>query len=337
MPNNYFLDTPVDNWSIKIAFERIEENNPKNIARENLRLLKIHLNEALGSNDHAIVAAATKLLQDWNRIKKELTPKRNKRAPTYNNNNYGNVFIAQPTNSNVIINEGAASSITITPKKRVIDRQGGDASSSENDTWEGLAKQRKKRKYVNAYLCGHYGDTDIGRLGSNWEINQLNVSKILNNFRQVSIQGAQLRKYLSDSRVLSLSYIFLLSSIDNCALSKLAPQDQKLIMKNLNTKEHLKPVDNEVMNACQKMHYLLNDDDIDRDGAEEAVDEIKLSGRNKNVKIASKIVSSILSKLFSNHNSNTQIQGEATLIIENIRPFLNHCIISQLEGVKYEW
>lgn len=120
MPDNYFLDTPVDDWSIKTAFTRIEENNPKNIARENLRLLKSHLYEALKSNDYAIIAAATKLLQDWNHNKRELIPKRNKRAPTYNNNNYGNVFIVQPTNSNVVINECAACSSTITPKKHVI-------------------------------------------------------------------------------------------------------------------------------------------------------------------------------------------------------------------------
>ncbi|RCH85782.1 hypothetical protein CU097_008094 [Rhizopus azygosporus] len=95
-------------------------------------------------------------------------------------------------------------------------------------------------------------------------------------------------------------------------------------MKNLNTKEHLRPVDDEVMNAY-------------RDGAEEAVDEIKSSSPNKSVKIALKIISSILFKLVDNHKSDNQTQGEATLIIENIRPFLNHCIISQLEGVKYEW
>lgn len=80
------------------------------------------------SNDYAIISAATKLLRDWNRIKKDLVPKRNKRTPTYNNNNYGNVFIAQLTKSNVIINECAASSSTITPKRQVIGRQEGDDS-----------------------------------------------------------------------------------------------------------------------------------------------------------------------------------------------------------------
>lgn len=91
------------------------------------------------------------------------------------------------------------------------------------------------------------------------------------------------------------------------------------------------------MNACQKIHRLLNDDDIDRDGAEEAVDEIRLSSPNKSVKIALKIISSMVFKLVDNRKSTYQTQGEATLIIENIRPFLNHCIISQLEAVKYEW
>ncbi|KAG1469379.1 hypothetical protein G6F56_003288 [Rhizopus delemar] len=108
-------------------------------------------------------------------------------------------------------------------------------------------------------------------------------------------------------------------------------------MKDLNTKEHLKPVDDEVIYACQKIYYLLNDDDIDRDGAKEVVDGIKLSSPNKSVKIVLKIISSMLFKLVDNRKTNNQTQGEATLIIENIRPSLSHCIISQLEGVKYEW
>lgn len=92
-----------------------------------------------------------------------------------------------------------------------------------------------------------------------------------------------------------------------------------------------------VMNACQKIYRFLNDDDIDRDGAEEAVDDIKVSSPNKSVKIALKITSSMLLELVNNHKSNNQTQGEARLIIDNIRPFINRCIISQLEGVKYEW
>lgn len=99
-------------------------------------------------------------------------------------------------------------------------------------------------------------------------------------------------------------------------------------MKSLNAKEHLRSIGNEVMNVCQGIHRILSDDDIDRNGAEEAVDKIKLSSSNKEVKIALQIISSMIFKLVDNHKSNNQTQGEATLVIENIRPFLNHCINS---------
>lgn len=73
------------------------------------------------------------------------------------------------------------------------------------------------------------------------------------------------------------------------------------------------------------------------DKAEEAIDEIKSASQNKGVKTASKIISNLCFKLLNNHRSNNQMQGEATLIIENIRPFLNNCIISRIELVKFEW
>jgi hypothetical protein len=61
-------------------------------------------------------------------------------------------------------------------------------------------------------------------------------------------------------------------------------------MKSLNAKEHLKPVNNEVMNACQQMYSILNDEEMTMDKAEEAIDEIKSASQNKVVKIASKII-----------------------------------------------
>jgi hypothetical protein len=47
------------------------------------------------------------------------------------------------------------------------------------------------------------------------------MTKALRHFRQVPVEGAQQRKYLSDNRVLSSSYIFLFSSANNCVISKL--------------------------------------------------------------------------------------------------------------------
>ncbi|KAG0738426.1 hypothetical protein G6F57_012260 [Rhizopus arrhizus] len=85
------------------------------------------------------------------------------------------------------------------------------------------------------------------------------------------------------------------------------------------------------------MYSILNDEEMTMDKAEEAIDEIKSASQNKGVKTASKIISNLCFKLLNNHRSNNQMQGEATLIIENIRPFLNNCIISRIELVKFEW
>lgn len=85
-------------------------------------------------------------------------------------------------------------------------------------------KNKKKRKYLNAYLSGYYGDTDfenIEEADSLWKINEVNVTKALRHFRQVPVEGAQQRKYLSDSCVLPLSYFFLFASANNCVISKL--------------------------------------------------------------------------------------------------------------------
>lgn len=159
----------------------------------------------------------------------------------------------------------------------------------EMDYGRVLQNKRKKRKYLSAYLSGYYVDTDFGNAkeaDSLWKINEVNVTKALRRFRQVSMEGAQQRKYLLDSRVLSLSYIFLFSSANNCVLSKLLPDEQKVIMKSLNAKEHLNPVNNEVMNACQQTHSILNNEEMTMDKAEEAIDEIKSASQNKSVKIA---------------------------------------------------
>lgn len=101
--NNYFLNTPVGKWSMKAAFGSIEENNPFNNARENFRGMRRDINEALTVNDEETVTAATKVLQDWQKIKKILVPKKDKNPSVVNNNNYGNMLIAQPNNTRISI------------------------------------------------------------------------------------------------------------------------------------------------------------------------------------------------------------------------------------------
>lgn len=65
-----------------------------------------------------------------------------------------------------MINKYAASFSTITSKGRLVCLQEDVASSSENESWESLEKQRRKRNYANAYLCGYYHDTVLERFAS---------------------------------------------------------------------------------------------------------------------------------------------------------------------------
>lgn len=105
--------------------------------------MRTDLNEALAVNDEVTVTAATKILQNWNKAKKLLAPKKDKKNST-TFSNYVNT-ISQPK---VIIHNNivsSTSSITVVPKKRSIEYS-DDVSSSGNGTWESLAKQKTKKK-----------------------------------------------------------------------------------------------------------------------------------------------------------------------------------------------
>ncbi|KAG1048970.1 hypothetical protein G6F43_008679 [Rhizopus delemar] len=50
--------------------------------------------------------------------------------------------------------------------------------------------------------------------------------------------------------------------------------------------------------------------------------------------VTTRIVSSLLPHLTSD---DTQKEGEATVIIEALRPFIYDCIITQIKGINFEW
>lgn len=70
------------------------------------------------------------------------------------------------------------------------------------------------------------------------------------------------------------------------------------------------------------------------DKREDEIDIIKTNSRNKNVKIAARIIKDIIPHIRSNLLNR---QDEANQIIELLRPFLLYCWTTQLTGVKYEW
>lgn len=215
-----------------------------------------------------------------------------------------------------------------------------DASSSGIGTWESLTREKKKRKYINVYLGDFYGNTDFGTIideDSHWKVDGINVTHVLRKFRQVSVEEAQMRKYLSNSRILSLSYIFLFSSIDRCAISKMAPRDQLLIMKSINEEEEYTLVDGEVINACREIQLIAANQKLTKDEAEDAIARLKTNSNNKDIKLASNIVSDCLFRFLNNTTSNNHNQGEAAMIIDKIKPYLLHSLISKIDFIKHDW
>lgn len=120
-------------------------------------------------------------------------------------------------------------------------------------------------------------------------------------------------------------------------MKKLPLQQQTNIIKSLDVKKHFKPIDAEVSRVCTEIHTILNNEQLTKDELEESIDQIKSSSKNKEVKTACKIAVNISSNLLSKHVSNNQKEGEASIIIENLRPFMQHCFVSVLDSVKIEW
>ncbi|KAF7720915.1 hypothetical protein EC973_005775 [Apophysomyces ossiformis] len=236
MASNYFLDTDVDQWSIRAAFQDFERENPSFSARHILHKLKQKITEASNVENEKRASAAAKLLQDWK-----------------------------------------------------------------------------------------------------WVVNNVNVTAILREFRQVSVKGAQMRKELSDCRTLSLSYIFLLSLTQKCVLSRLSPDRKLALVNDLHIKKHLELVEDDVVLACRKMQIVLQNDDQKLTDIEASIDAIKSNSSSQQVKIAAKIVSALVHRFLAYSEPKNNNEQEATITIELIRPFLLNCIASQLRGIKFEW
>lgn len=64
--------------------------------------------------------------------------------------------------------------------KRVFqDVDGGSTGGSETYTWGRLAKERKKRKYMNIDLAGYYSETDFGKSKdeTHWKIREVDMTR----------------------------------------------------------------------------------------------------------------------------------------------------------------
>ena len=65
MVSNYFINTNVDQWSVKTAYQTLEQDNPLFTTRQLLTTLKINLREATKAESRDMATAAAKLLMNW--------------------------------------------------------------------------------------------------------------------------------------------------------------------------------------------------------------------------------------------------------------------------------
>ncbi|KAG1165015.1 hypothetical protein G6F36_013555 [Rhizopus arrhizus] len=206
---------------------------------------------------------------------------------------------------------------------------------SASFSWHSADKKRKSN-YIDAYTSSCYSKTDFGDKDDKypqWMINNLNMTKVLKEYRQITENGTQMGKHLSDIRILSLSYIFLISEKKHCSLSRLLPEQQLAVMKALNLKQYLEFMEDDVLIACRKIQKSLYNEDMDEEEREVAIDLINNSSNSRHIKTAVKIAKDIIPHIFSNKFLNRQ-EGEANQIIELLRLFLIHCWTSRLTGVK---
>ncbi|KAI7848480.1 hypothetical protein BDC45DRAFT_314944 [Circinella umbellata] len=132
--------------------------------------------------------------------------------------------------------------------------------SVENDqcsqgTWES-ANPHPKRLLQHFYTSNSYSLDNF--IQSNTAIPYIDMGEEYQIYRKKSIEGAQARKTLCDSRILSLSNIFLISSNERCVLSLM--DDHKVIFKAFKKTDRLERVDLEFDNACKIITNIYNDD-----------------------------------------------------------------------------
>ncbi|CAO3682356.1 unnamed protein product [Rhizopus stolonifer] len=212
MAFDYFLDTHVNQWSIKNAFEKIEQENPRLTSRSLLFKLKKALNSVVKAEDSAKSLAAQELLQDWDNIKIILKEKSDKRKSNskHKNINKGGIWNNQGT-VNVVHSSLPESSISsnfaLIPAKRMSEDE--KSNDTSNDSWNSV-EGIKKKKTMNVYISTIYHKTNFGDDDQNpkWVVDDIDMTTVFRKFRQYSVEGAQMRRELSDCRILSLIYFF---------------------------------------------------------------------------------------------------------------------------------
>jgi hypothetical protein len=77
---------------------------------------------------------------------------------------------------------------------------------------------------------------------------------------------------------------------------------------------------------------------FNKNEVEDALDTIKRNYiNNNNNRVILRTVTDLLTNFLHNNTSNHHRQREALLIIDNIKPYLMHCLVPSIDSIKYDW
>ncbi|KAG2224739.1 hypothetical protein INT45_009054 [Circinella minor] len=285
MVKNAFLSIKnPDKWNLSTVLQELEYENLSGTHRSHLKLLRKLLKEVKTSGNAQQKQAANIILNNWDAECRRLTTPTSTPPPatTTTTNTTSNMedransveshditfhvrdstIMTGPVtihmnDSSQEMQQGQSSS-TVTSAQQTQEPQ--QQPSAEHDpcsqeTWES-ANPHPKRLLQHFYPSNSYSLNNF--IQSNTVIPNINMSEEYQFYRKKSIEGAQGRETLNDSRILSLSNIFLISSNERCVLSSM--EDHKVIFKALKKTDRLKRVDLEFDNACKIITNIYNDD-----------------------------------------------------------------------------
>ncbi|KAF7727411.1 hypothetical protein EC973_007575 [Apophysomyces ossiformis] len=240
MSTNYFFRTEPSQWQLKDAIDEIELDRPAQPLRTTFGDLKKSLKEVTEKGNETQATAALRLLESWKKIKKEFKK--------------GNRQASMSITADVYVNTGAGSNVTVYNQLPGVKRQ-ETCSDSVTQSWN--SREEKRRKIKHVYLSSYYG-TDSLESASEWIVNEADVSDLLRDYRSKSVSGAQSRKHLSPARVLSLSFIFLLSPTRKCALTGVPSRTKSAILREaINSAGQIDFIDDATLLSCRAVQRAM--------------------------------------------------------------------------------
>jgi hypothetical protein len=85
------------------------------------------------------------------------------------------------------------------------------------------------------------------------------------------------------------------------------------------------------------MYLLVSDETKSKDDITDGLVRIRIETGNKDIKMITNTVTDLLPRFLNSNHSLSRQQGEATHIINLVRPYIDHILISKLDSVKSEW